>query len=338
MTARTTPRTARRRTRQRIALAALLPLALLTALTGCAESAANDGAETGTLRIGVIGSKAQLTGPVGYLHHRDELLPRLAELGFDDIEVFPFPNGPDLNQALVGGSLDVASYGDTPALVARGSGLETRLIAQAQVGNDASIVVRDDGPRSIEELEGERVSVQTGSYIHRYLLGALRDAGVEPAEVPHIYTADTEAPLERGDVAAAAMPQVNAEVFVAKGYRIIDHLAEDHPDYAGTSATVSTESFLDENPDFAAAWQEWQDEGVRLAREDFASYQDFAVTLSDFPEELVRATTLEEHLPDGPFPERGLELLAGTKEFLVEEDFIAEDFDLEDWLVRTEGN
>ena len=318
-----------------MALTALLPLALLTALTGCAESAANDDSEPGTLRIGVIGSKAELTGPVGYLHHQGELLPRLEELGFDDIEVFPFPNGPDLNQALVGGSLDVANYGDTPALVARGSGLETRLIAQAQVGNDASIVVRDDGPRSIEELAGQPISVQTGSYIHRYLLGALRDADVEPSEVLHIYTADTEGPLERGDVAAAAMPQVNAEVFVSKGYRTIDHLAEDHPDYAGTSATVSTDAFLSDHPDFAAAWQGWQDEGVRLARADFAGYQDFAVTLSDFPEELVRATTLEEHLPDGAFPERGLELLGGTKEFLVEEGFIEEDFDLEDWLVRT---
>jgi ABC-type nitrate/sulfonate/bicarbonate transport system substrate-binding protein len=34
-----------------------------------------------------------------------------------------FANGPDLNEALSGGSLDVGIYGDTPALVGRAAGL-----------------------------------------------------------------------------------------------------------------------------------------------------------------------------------------------------------------------
>ncbi|MFI7276566.1 ABC transporter substrate-binding protein [Streptomyces sp. NPDC049879] len=321
---------------RRLLAAVALPLALTAAVSGCSDEAAGDSGDGGggrTLRVGVIGSRAQLSGPIGYLDQQGDLLPALEEFGFDSVEVSPFPNGPDLNQALVGGSLDVASYGDTPALVARGSGLDTRLIALGLVGNDASIVVRDDGPRSIEELAGKPIAVQTGSYIHRYLLGALQDADVEPSEILHIYTTDTEAPLERGDIAAAAMPQVNAEVFEQRGYRIIDHLAEDHPDYAGTSATVSTGAFLDDHPGFAARWQELQTQGVELARSDFAAYQDYAVSLSDFPEELVRETTREDQLPDTAFPERGIELLTGTKEFLVEQDFIDEDFDLDDWIV-----
>ncbi|WP_223290925.1 ABC transporter substrate-binding protein [Streptomyces avicenniae] len=329
----------RRAPLRRLVTAIAVPLALVAAATGCSAEAADDAGGSGgnTLRVGVIGSRAQLSGPIGYLDEQGELLPALAEFGFDAIEVSPFPNGPDLNQALVGGSLDVASYGDTPALVARGSGLDTRLIALGLVGNDASIVVRDDGPRSIEELEGRPIAVQTGSYIHRYLLGALQDADVEPSEILHIYTTDTEGPLERGDIAAAAMPQVNAEVFEQRGYRVIDHLAEDHPDYAGTSATVSTGGFLDEHPGFASAWQDLQDEGVRLAKADFTAYQDYAVSLSDFPEELVRATTREDQLPDSAFPERGLELLTGTKEFLVQQDFIDEDFALDDWIVDEDG-
>ncbi|RKN44773.1 ABC transporter substrate-binding protein [Streptomyces hoynatensis] len=328
-------------TRARRLLSTAAPLAALAMLAaGCSDAASgSDGGSSGhTLRVGVIGSKAELSGPIGFLDSLGELQPRLADLGFTKVEVYPFPNGPDLNQALVGGSLDVATYGDTPALVARGSGLETRLIAQASVGSDASIVVKAGGPRTLADLQGARIAVQTGSYMHRYLLGALREAGVEPGEIVHVYTADTEAPLERGDIDAAALPQANAAVFESRGYEVIDHLAEDHPDLAGTSATVSTDGFLDAHPDFAATWQDLQQQGVNEARADFGAYQDFAVSLSDFPAELVRPTIREDQLPEGPFPEDGLRLLEGTKEFLVDEGFIDEDFDLGDWLVDDAGS
>lgn len=78
----------------------------------------------------MIGGGNRLTGPVGYLHAKGALAPLLAEAGVGDITVFSFPNGPDLNQALVAGELDLATYGVTPALVARGAGRPTRLIAQ----------------------------------------------------------------------------------------------------------------------------------------------------------------------------------------------------------------
>jgi NitT/TauT family transport system substrate-binding protein/sulfonate transport system substrate-binding protein len=326
-----------RRLRRLLASSALLTALSLSA-TGCGgEATADSDGAKGTLRVGVIGSKAELTGPLGFLNSEKKLLPELGKLGFAKIEVFPFPNGPDLNQALVGGSLDVATYGDTPALVARGSGLDTRLISVASVDLDASIVVRKDGPRSLDDLRGKKVGVQTGSYIHRYLLGALRDADVEPSEVPHIYTTDIQAPLERGDIAAAAVPQVNAEVFASKGFRILDHLAEDHPDYAGTSVTVSTSTFLESHPEFAGTWQRLQKTAVADARSHWDAYTDFAVSLSDFPPDVVRPTIREDQLPDAAYPERGLALLASTKKFLVREKFVKKDFSVAEWKADAAG-
>ncbi|GGJ70623.1 ABC transporter substrate-binding protein [Streptomyces brasiliensis] len=331
---RTTP-TRRLAPVRRLLSATALAAALALAATGCGgkANADNSAPKKGTLRVGVIGSKAELTGPIGFLNSEKKLLPGLKAEGFDKIEVFPFPNGPDLNQALVGGSLDVASYGDTPALVARGSGLDTRLISMAAIDSDASIVVKKNGPKTLEDLQGKKIGVQTGSYIHRYLLGALQDAKVKPAEVVHIYNADIEAPLERGDIAAAAVPQANAEVFKSKGYQIIDHLLEDHPDYAGTNATVSTDKFLDAHPKFAATWQQLQNSGVKDARAHWSDYVDYSVALSGFPADLVRPTIRKEQLPDTAFPERGLALLESTKKFLVEQKFIKKDFSVDDWRV-----
>ncbi|MFD0533058.1 ABC transporter substrate-binding protein [Actinomadura luteofluorescens] len=103
------------------------------------------------------------------------------------------------------GSLDIGQYGDTPALIGRGQGLPTRLLSLNSVRLDAAIVARKDGgPASLKDLEGKRIGVQTGSYIHRYLLGALERAGVRPKEIIHMYTPAIIAALEKNAIDAAA--------------------------------------------------------------------------------------------------------------------------------------
>src|SRR5690349_6972557 len=220
------------RTRTLLAVAT----AALLALAGCGgepSEAAGPG-DTFTLRIGAIGNGNKLSGPVGYLNSKNGLVPALSSLGVTGVKVVTFPNGPDLNQALAAGELDLAVYGDTPALVARGARQPTRLIAQAQVGLDAGILAKKaGGPATVADLAGRKVAVQTGSYIHRYLLGALADANVKPAEVVHIYSTDVEAALERGDVDAAAVPIANVVALQGKGYPLIDLASKTHTKYLG---------------------------------------------------------------------------------------------------------
>jgi ABC-type nitrate/sulfonate/bicarbonate transport system substrate-binding protein len=260
-------------------------------------------------------------------------VPALSRLGVTDVKVVTFPNGPDLNQAIVAGELDLASYGDTPALVARGAGQPTKLIAQSSVNLDAGILAKKNGgPASIKDLQGRKIAVQTGSYIHRYLLGALADAGVKPAQIIHLYSTDTEAALERGDVDAAAVPAINFEVLKAKGYPGIDQASADHPGYRGTSATVVTEKFLAAHKDIVATWQQAQRDSFKDAKANWDEYLAFAVSLVQFPPDLVKKTTLREQLPDEPFTDAGLKLLDGTRVFLLENKFVKKEFSLDDWI------
>jgi ABC-type nitrate/sulfonate/bicarbonate transport system substrate-binding protein len=308
----------------------------LLALTGCggeASEAAGPG-DSFTLRIGAIGTGNKLAGPVGYLDSKGGLVPALASLGVTGVKVVTFPNGPDLNQALAAGELDVATYGDTPALVARGAKQPTRLIAQSQINLDAGIVAKKaGGPASIAELTGKKVAVQTGSYIHRYLLGALGDAHVTPAEIIHIYSTDVEAALERGDVDAAAVPIANLEALKAKGYPVLTIASKDHRQYLGTSATVVTESFLKAKPGIVAAWRGAQRDATGKAKADWAGFLAYTVSINGFPPKIVAATTVADQWPAEPFTPPGLALLKGTKEFLVQQKFIRTDFDVDQWIV-----
>jgi succinate dehydrogenase/fumarate reductase flavoprotein subunit/ABC-type nitrate/sulfonate/bicarbonate transport system substrate-binding protein len=312
---------------------ALIALTLL--LTGCGGAAEAGPGDAFTLRIGAIGNSNALSGPVGYLHRTGKLVPALASQGVTGVKVVTFPNGPDLNQALAAGELDVAVYGDTPALVAKGAGQPTRLIAQAQVKLDAGILAKKSGgPTSLTGLAGKKVAVQTGSYIHRYLLGALADARIKPAEVIHIYSSDVEAALERGDVDAAAVPAANVEALKAKGYPLITVASQDHPQYLGTSATVVTETFLKAKPGIVQAWQAAQRQGVAAATADWKGFVGYTVKINGFPPPIVEATTKAEQWPAEPFTDEGLALLRGTKQFLVEQRFVRKDFDVDAWLVR----
>jgi ABC-type nitrate/sulfonate/bicarbonate transport system substrate-binding protein len=320
----------RTRTLLTVALAGLL------ALAGCGgePSAAAGPGDTFELRIGSIGTGNQLAGPIGYLNSKNGLVSALSSLGVSGVKVVTFPNGPDLNQALAAGELDVATYGDTPALVARGAKQPTRLIAQAQVRLDAGILAKKaGGPTSIAGLAGKKVAVQTGSYIHRYLLGALGDAGVKPAEIIHIYSSDVEAALERGDVDAAAVPIANVEALKAKGYPLITLASKDHPQYLGTSSTVVTEKFLAAKPGIVSAWQQAQRDATAEAKADWPGFLAYTVSINGFPPKIVEATTVADQWPAEPFTPEGLALLKGTKEFLVQQKFIRTDFNLDDWIV-----
>ncbi|MCP9948141.1 ABC transporter substrate-binding protein [Actinomadura madurae] len=307
-------------------------LLVLTA-TACASSEADSG--SGTLRIGVIGSGVgnKLTRAVGFLEQRGELLPELKAAGITKIKVATFPNGPDLNQALAGGSLDIGMYGDTPALIGRGQGLPTRLLSLNSVRLDAAIVAKKDGgPASLKDLEGKRIGVQTGSYIHRYLLGALEQAGVRPKEIIHMYTPAIIAALEKDSIDAGGLVSADQVAQEQKGYRSIDVASRDHPDLLGTSVTVVTEKYLAGHKDIVKVWQKAETKAVRASKADWANYTAYVGETGGYAPDISIKTTLQDQLPDEPFPAEGLKLLEGTKAFLVQQTLIKKDYTLDSWL------
>ncbi|MFI0482554.1 ABC transporter substrate-binding protein [Actinomadura sp. 9N215] len=313
----------------RVLAAALIVLAA----TACGSSEADSG--SGTLRVGVIGSGVgnKLTRAVGFLDQRGELLPALKAAGITKIKVATFPNGPDLNQALAGGSLDIGMYGDTPALIGRGQGLPTRLVSLNSVRLDAAIVAKKDGgPASLKDLQGKRIGVQTGSYIHRYLLGALAQAGVKPKEIIHMYTPAIIAALEKNSIDAGGLVSADQAAEEKKGYTSIDVASRNHPDLLGTSVTVVTEKYLAGHQDIVKVWQQTEVKSVRVAKADWPGYTAYVARTGGYAPDITIKTTLKEQLPEEPFSAEGLKLLEGTKAFLVQQGLIKKAYTLDSWL------
>lgn len=294
-------------------------------------------APTATLRLGYIalGSSKAPAAPTGWALQQGILKQELEEAGIaSDVKVIGFPNGPDLNEALVAGELDVSIYGDTPAIIARTKGVPTRLIAQEQVGMNTWLLAKKNGARSVAELKGQTVATSKGSYAHRYLIGLLQEAGIaKEVTVVHLYPKDAEAALERGDIAAYAAPVGTGPLLLAKGYPLLDEAAN-HPELEGSSLIVATETVLQQHPDLPQVWNQVRQDALKEIQVNPEAYYQFHARVSGLPIEAIKASYPVEQFSSVPFPAEGLALLNGTKQFLVSEKLTNSDFQLTDWILK----
>lgn len=103
----------------------------------------------------------------------------------------------------------------------------------------------------------------------------------------------------------------------------------------GTSVTVVTEAFLTKHPDFPQKWNQIVKAAVQDIKRQPEEYYKFHAEVSKFPIDIVKASFPLEQFPEEPFPTKGLELLEGTKKFLVSQKLAKSDFKLTDWTVTT---
>lgn len=325
-------------------LFSLLVVAIIFTFTACSGGSQKvDGNQASTiLRVGYISAVGgtsddpSLVGPEGWARHKGILDSELKKIGFTKVTYVSFPNGPDLNEALASGELDLGIYGDTPAIVAKAGGHKTRLINFSQVGMNVWLVGNKKGIKSIEELKGKTVATSKGSYMYRYLVGLLEKKGLKnDVTITHLLPNDAEAALARGDIAAFAAPTTHGPLLVEKGYPLLDE-AKNHPDLPGSSVTVVTEEFVKNNPDFPGVWEKIRQAGLKDLKQDPDAYYQFHAEKSKSKLSVVKASYPLETYPEEPLPKQGITLLEGTKNFLYHQKLIKKGFKLDDWILEIE--
>ncbi|WP_392535095.1 ABC transporter substrate-binding protein [Nostoc sp. C117] len=286
-----------------------------------------------TVRIGYVGS-SEPTGPLGWAKKKGILERELQKTGFKDVTFARFPNGPDLNEALVAGQLDVGSLGDTPAIVLRARGQETRLLRITQFNTTAWLVAKKNGARSLSELKGQKIATQKGSYMHRYLLGLLAEAKIaKDVKVVHLMSTEAKAALERGDVAAYATSSDMGPFLKSQGFPVIDSSANHHG-LSGTSLIVATEKFLVKQPDFPQKFNAILTEAAKDLKAHPEEYYQYHAQTTKYPLNIIKVSLPLKQISEEPLPPEGVKLLEGTKKFLVSQGLAKSDFKLTDWVAE----
>lgn len=320
-----------------LSIVAMLSLILLTKACSVEETPISSSRSLAqdslyTLRLGFTsadGAKVPMS-PEGWAISQGLIKRDLQNIGIADVRLIDFPNGPDVNEGLLAGELDVAIYGDVPGIVAKAKGFESRLIGFNQVGLNIWLAApRENGPRSLAELKGKTVGVRKGSQTHRFLASLLQKVGLSNSvKVVHLLNQDAEAALNHNHIAAYA----GSLRLVAEGFPVLDE-AKNHPELQGTSIVVVPENFLIKHPNFPQQWTQIRKKALEIARSRTDQYFEFLAKSSKFPVKLIKAAYPLNSFPEEPFPERGIELIEKTKKFLVEEKFVKSDFKLNNWLV-----
>jgi sulfonate transport system substrate-binding protein len=200
-------------------------------------------------------------------------------LGDDvDVEWVQSAGSNKANEALRAGAIDVGSTAGSAALLARSNGSPIRTIdIYGQPEWAALVVPAGSDITDVADLAGRSVAATKGTDPYFFLLQALEEAGVDPAdvEVQNLQHADGKAALENGSVDAWSgldplMAASEAEAGSTLLYRNVDFNT-----YGFLNAT---QDFLDASPDLAQvvvdayekarAWaQENPDEVVNILAE-----------------------------------------------------------------------
>ncbi|WP_249436081.1 ABC transporter substrate-binding protein [Paenibacillus sp. Marseille-Q4541] len=304
--------------------------------TSKAELTGAEGNVKAVLNYGYIGTNdLNLPGGAeGWGLHKGIIQEELKKHGITEVKLTGFPNGPDLTESLISGRLDLGSLGDTPAIIAYASGAKTRLITQGSTNSIGYLIGKKGGPQSLSELKGKTIAIQKGSFMHRYVVGLLNEAGVTDVKLVHMLIPDAKAALARGDVDAMTNnANQGALEQIEDGFIHLDD-ASKHPDLRGSSATVASEEYLASFSDFPKVWNEAREKALADLKQHEEEYYEFIAKLQGQSVDVVKITNPISEIKKEPFTDEGLKLLDGTKNFLVDENLAKKNFEMNDWVLK----
>jgi sulfonate transport system substrate-binding protein len=148
--------------------------------------------------------------PIFVARHKGWVEEELAKVGARPaIKWVSFAAGPPMNESFASGQQDIGFLGDTPAIIGKAAGIDTRIIGITSSGPKtlAVIVPTKSNIRSPRDLKGKKVAVVKGSYAHHLLVLVLQKGGLTTNDIEFINLsqADIATAILNGNIDAAAV-------------------------------------------------------------------------------------------------------------------------------------
>lgn len=179
---------------------------IAAALLAVLPSGIVSGADQKTTELRIATQPAPIYAPIFVVKQKRWLEEELKKDGIT-VKWSSFIAGPPENESFFAGQQDIGVIGDTPAIVARSAGLNTRVVGVAGVGPTALAlaVPKESAIKSSADLKDKKVGVTKGSYAHHLLFLLLKNAGLKPTDIKliHLPPGDLVSAFRRGDVDAA---------------------------------------------------------------------------------------------------------------------------------------
>ncbi|MEU7476379.1 glycine betaine ABC transporter substrate-binding protein [Lentzea sp. NPDC042327] len=185
-----------------------------------------------------------------------------------------FDSGASINTAFLGGAIDLAVIGSSPAA----AGLCPPLSIPYQViellnviGDSEALVVRKaTGITKISELAGRKIAAPFSSTAHYSLLAALELAGVDAGTVTlvDLEPQNIQAAWQRGDIDGAYVWTPVLGVLQQDGVTLTDSAKLAAAGKPTLTFTVARKEFLDANPDVVDRWLAATNDALKQVKTD----------------------------------------------------------------------
>jgi len=120
-----------------------------------------------------------------------------------------FAAGPPINESFAAGQQDFGFLGDTPALIGKSVGIDTKVVALSASGpHSLAVVVGAQSPiQSAQDLKGRKVAVTKGSYAQHLLALVLESGGLgfSDVELVNLPNAEITPAIVSGAIDAGAV-------------------------------------------------------------------------------------------------------------------------------------
>lgn len=207
--------------------------------------------------------------------------------------------------AFTAGKIDAVTVTNGDALVTGAGGAKNVMIIVTDYSNGNDMIVGKPGIKSLKDLKGKKIGLETGLVEHLLLLNGLKKAGLKESDVTIVNTPTNETPqaLASGDLAAIGAWQPNSGEAIKRvpGAKPI-YSSADEPGLIYDVLTVNPASLSARKADWAKVVKVW----------------DKVVTYINDPKTQPDAVKIMSARV-GIKPETYLPLLKGTKLLTLEE-------------------
>ena len=284
-----------------------------------------------------ISKQLQTSGPLGYAIHLGVFQRELAKGGFRFDGVLGFPRTAAALLGMMSGQAELASTGDSPAVLSRARGEQQRVLYVTPPSDTQSgfwVVGRPGGPATLAALGGQRVGLLFGSTFDYSFQTAAQGLGLKDVAYTQLPSSAALPALQNNQLDAYVTSAVVAKLWIDRhGLTLVGKLG-DVPSTGRTVSVISARAdFLAANPSFAPAFWRGLHAGIDAIRQDPDAYYRWSADSTGYPLDVVRATTSLD-FEDRPISDAGVAALKKLLDFRVASQVAQAPFSIDDWVVR----
>lgn len=252
------------------------------------ETTASSG-ELKKVTIATTGTDGTLTEVARIAQSKGFFEEELAKVGYTpDYQGFA-QAGPAINEAFAGGTIDVAFYGDLPAVTAKSNGVDIKVIASDTAQLDYAILGAEDTEiKEVADLKGKKIAVGFGTVTYKYLDDLLKQNGLSISDVKIVNTSVDGPTMLSSRQVDAFVTQYGAGVaYQAAQVGKVIFSTKDTPELAGELILAARSEFIQSDREAAVAIVKALYDAYDFAKDSPGEVYDIVAT-KNFPTEIQK--------------------------------------------------